>query len=213
MNNQDVWDEFHTCRLKWLKLRAPSRMDFEHLLVKSTSLKETTSVLETRRPDCSKFSGKVALYEVQFSKFCTDVKAKLRENDLAQNQLNTLLFAKEGIDDLEATINTLVRIREENWRSLTGQTADYSAWVLSRLDGLRSEMKKANRGLLVDLEKVRDGLDRNHSRLRELLEPTHEWVKSTDKKRCTKCLEETEIPSEKTHTIYDEPEKEYPHYW
>jgi hypothetical protein len=61
--------------------------------------------------------------------------------------------------------------------------------------------------MLIALEKVRDILDKNNSTLKVLLEPTDEWSKYRKKKRCTKCLEEIDLPFEKFHTIYDEPKK------
>ena len=74
-------------------------------------------------------------------------------------------------------------------------------------------MRKVEAEMLIAFEKVRDILDKNKSTLKELLEPTHKWSKNRKKKRCTKCLEEIDLPVEKFHTIYDKPKKDYTHYW
>ena len=107
-------------------------------------------------------------------------------------------------------------MRREKWDSLTTQSIEYISKVLWNLVSLEHDVDNINPKLLIDLERIKNRLDKNRLTLEELLEPTHEWVilNSEKKKRCTICSIEISLEEvKKQHTIYDETSKDYPHYW
>ena len=212
---QDVFDEFYACELKWANVRVPNENEFKDLLNNkfSVDLEKETRILKNKQPKCRDLLEK---YEDEFSKYQHDVHNELWINDCALNQLDALLFAREKIENLRKTIVALRDLRSQNWRLLTDQSIDYTTKVLRKLFSLKRDVDHVNPELLTDLERVRKGLDKNHSTLKELLEPTHEWLilSSEKKKRCTKCSEEISLEdTKKQHTVYDEESKDYPHYW
>jgi len=100
--------------------------------------------------------------------------------------------------------------------SLAPTSVEYTSRVLWKLLDLKYSIDSANPKLLVELERTREELDKSHSILEQLLEPTHEWLTLSDenKRLCVKCSKETYLPEkEEPRTVYDEENKEYPHYW
>jgi hypothetical protein len=213
---QDVFDEFYACELVWAKVRVPTENDFEEVLNSSVDLEKETLILKNRRPNCRDFLGKNEKYEDEFSEYHSEVRNKLQVNDHALHQLDALLFTKEKIEYLRETIDTLTKMRRKKWDLLTIQSIEYTTKVLLTLVSLKHNVDNVNPKLLIELERVKKGLDKNHSTLIELLEPTHEWLilNSEKKKRCTICSKEISLEEiKKQHTIYDEESKDYPHYW
>ncbi len=210
---QDIFEEFYACELVWSKVRVPNENELKNLLNRATNVKTETQILKSKRPNCKDL---LENYEDEFSKYRVDIKVRLQINDQVLHQLAVLLFAREKIENLQRTIIALEDLRKKNWDLLTTPSIEYTDRVLSHLATLKHDVARVNPNLLTGLERVRGVLENNHSMLEELLEPTHEWSSAGigNKKRCTKCSEEISLEGpKKPQTIYDEDEKDYPHYW
>jgi hypothetical protein len=197
---QDVFDEFNACELDWAKVRVPNENELKNLLNNSVDLKKETQILKNRQPSCRDLLGE---YDNKFSEYKANVENALRRNGDALHQLDALLFAKEKIENLRNTIDTLRDLRREKWHLLTTQSIEYTTRVLWNLVCLKREVENVNCELLAGLERVREELDRNYSILNELLKPAHEWIilDTEKKKRCIKCSKEIALEEiENKHT-------------
>jgi hypothetical protein len=197
---QDVFDEFYACELDWARVRVPNENEFRNLLNTSVDLGKETQTLKNTQPICRDFLGE---YDNKFSEYKATIENALQRNGDALHQLDGFLFAKERIENLRNTIDTLRDLRREKWHLLTTQSIEYTTRVLWNLVCLKREVENVNWELLAGLERVREELDKSYSILNELFKPTHEWIilDSEKKKRCTKCSKEIALGEiENKHT-------------
>jgi hypothetical protein len=215
-NAQDILEEFLACEQKWDKARVPTQNELKVLLKNNSlvQLNNEVQLLKNTQPNCEDLKRN---YEVEFSKYQQQVNHAIRVTNLSLHQFDHLLVKSEQIDNLKKTIDKLIKMRNQELNHLTTKSIEYTSRVLSKLGSLKQDVDNANSKLLIELERIKNELDRNQLTLRELLESTHEWVTSIseNKKRCSKCLEliDLGVDKEPHTTVYEEESKDYPHYW
>lgn len=209
---QKLLEYFLGCEQRWDKVTVPDQLMITKLKSLSSSLYYDSLSIEKQRPYCKDLLEK---YNERFLKFSRDVQNKLTMVIETQRQFDFLLFKQEKINNLNETIHRLKGHRNENLNAFTPSSLEFTKRVLFKLSDLQHSVEKANARLMLELERAKEELYHGGTILKELLEPTHEWLIISDenKKKCSNCQVEVQLEKKLQPTIYEQEPKEYPHYW
>jgi hypothetical protein len=180
-----VYTQFYTTELEWSETRVMSTDVFENMQENLRIIQEQIPNLERRQPKCN---TSLKAYDTDFTEYCTAVETLLAENNQQLKRLKKFLYSKERIDDLRTKLVYLNDLKNRNWNLLDTGTIEYATKVIWILLWLKDEIESTEASLFSNLEDMERMLEANKSQLLRLLEPTHEWIQDSQKKKhCALC--------------------------
>jgi hypothetical protein len=200
-----LYEQFYAWDLEWADIHVIGENEVNKLKETLSEIERQIEYLKIHQPKCIQLLDS---YSMEFSKYSLEVDKIIQKSNHGLFQLNNCLFSKVKIKSMYDALETIRKLRAENWDIMDPSTIEYATKVMWRLISLKDDAETDRSGLFDTLEKMAETFAANKAILYELLNETHEWVQETpERKRCSKCSKEILNESKNSNISY----AVYPH--